>query len=80
MSGLERKGNEMFRLKVGVIGAGRVGAVLAAKLRAAGHEITAVSGRSDVTSLRIRTLIPGVTVANPAQVAAGCDILLIAVP
>ena len=70
----------MNRLKVGVIGAGRVGVALAAKLQAAGHEITAVSGRSDASSLRIRNLIPGVTVATPAQVAAGCDILLIAVP
>lgn len=80
LSGLERKGNDMSRLKVGVIGAGRVGVVLAAKLRAAGHEITAVSGRSDASSLRIRTLIPGVTVATPAGVAAGCDLVLIAVP
>ena len=34
--------------RVGAIGAGRVGSVLAAALRAAGHEITAVAGESDV--------------------------------
>ena len=31
-------------LRVGVVGAGRVGAVLAARLRAAGHEIVAAAG------------------------------------
>ncbi len=78
--GLERKGITMERLNIGVIGAGRVGAVVAARLRAAGHKITAVSGRSHASALRIGTLIPQVTVASPSKVAAGCDVLIIAVP
>ncbi|MFD1824927.1 Rossmann-like and DUF2520 domain-containing protein [Mumia zhuanghuii] len=65
---------------VGVIGAGRVGAVLAARLREAGHEIVAVSGRSAASRTRTDTLLPGVPVLAPAQVATRADLLLLAVP
>ena len=65
---------------VGVVGAGRVGAVLAARLREAGHEIVAVSGRSAASRTRIDTLLPGVDVLTPAEVAARADVLLLAVP
>ena len=47
---------------VGVIGAGRVGAVLAAALRDAGHEIVAAAGESDASRNRIAALLPGVPV------------------
>ncbi|WP_293787294.1 NAD(P)-binding domain-containing protein, partial [uncultured Aeromicrobium sp.] len=53
---MERKANVMQRSRVGVVGAGRVGAVLAARLRAAGHEIVGVSARSDASRLRVATL------------------------
>ncbi|WP_262850195.1 Rossmann-like and DUF2520 domain-containing protein [Mumia quercus] len=65
---------------VGVVGAGRVGAVLAARLREAGHEIVAVSGRSAASRTRTDTLLPGVPVLSPAQVAARADLLVLAVP
>ena len=45
-------------LRVGVVGAGRVGAVLAARLRAAGHHVVAAAGDSDATLERIETLLP----------------------
>ena len=45
--------------RIGVVGAGRVGAVLAAALRAAGHEIVAVAGESAASRTRIETLLPG---------------------
>ena len=67
-------------LRIGVVGAGRVGAVLAAALRAAGHEITAVAGESDASRERAATLLPGVPVAKPTDVARGCDVLLLTVP
>lgn len=70
----------MKSLRVGVIGAGRVGAVLAARLRDAGHEIVAVSGRSPASRTRIDTLVPGAEVLPPAEVAARADVLLLAVP
>lgn len=67
-------------LRIGVIGAGRVGAVLATALRSAGHEITAVAGESDASRHRIETLLPGVRRDKPTAVARSCDLLLLTVP
>jgi predicted short-subunit dehydrogenase-like oxidoreductase (DUF2520 family) len=67
-------------LRVGVIGAGRVGAVLAAALRSAGHDIVAVAGESDASRNRIADLLPGVPVDKPTAVARHCDLLLLTVP
>jgi predicted short-subunit dehydrogenase-like oxidoreductase (DUF2520 family) len=65
---------------IGVVGAGRVGAVLAAALRSAGHEIVAAAGESDASRTRIETLLPGVPGAKPTAVARACDLLLLTVP
>lgn len=70
----------MKRLSMGVIGAGRVGAVLGSRFQSAGYPLVAVSGGSAATQLRIRTLLPGVAVLDPAGVAAASDILVLAVP
>jgi len=70
----------MTHLKVGVVGAGRVGAVLAAALRRAGHDIVAVAGESDASRTRIAALLPGVPVLKPTDVARACDLLLLTVP
>ena len=67
-------------LKVGVVGAGRVGAVLAAALRAAGHDVVAAAGESDASRGRIAALLPGVAVDKPSVVARGSDLLLLTVP
>ena len=66
--------------RVGVIGAGRVGAVLAAALRAAGHQVVAASGASDATRLRLETLLPHLTPSDPGTVARAADLLLLTVP
>lgn len=66
--------------RIGVVGAGRVGAVLAASLRSAGYEIVAVAGESSASRTRIETLLPGVPVAKPTAVAKACDLLLLTVP
>ena len=66
--------------RVGVVGAGRVGAVLAAALRSAGHEISAVAGESAASLTRSETLLPGVPVDKPTAVARSCDLLLLTVP
>ncbi len=68
------------RLRVGVVGAGRVGAVLAAALRAAGHDIVAAAGESDASHDRIEALLPGVPNGKPSTVARSCDLLLLTVP
>jgi predicted short-subunit dehydrogenase-like oxidoreductase (DUF2520 family) len=67
-------------LRIGVIGAGRVGTVLATALRAAGHEIVAAAGESAASRTRIETMLPGVPVAKPTAVARACDVLLLTVP
>ena len=72
--------NTSVHLRVGVVGAGRVGAVLAAALRAAGHEIVAVAGESDASRRRIADLLPGVPTLKPSAVARTCDLLLLTVP
>ena len=67
-------------IRVGVVGAGRVGAVVAAALQAAGHQVTAVAGESAASRTRIETLLPGVHVDKPTAVARSCDLLLLTVP
>ncbi|WP_370692325.1 Rossmann-like and DUF2520 domain-containing protein, partial [Nocardioides sp.] len=69
-----------LRLTIGVVGAGRVGAVLAAALRTAGHEIVAAAGESDASRRRLADLLPGVPVDKPSAVARACDLLLLTVP
>ena len=66
--------------RIGVIGAGRVGAVLAAALRQAGHEIVAAAGESDASRHRIADLLPDVPTDKPTAVARACDVLLLTVP
>jgi len=67
-------------VRVGVIGAGRVGAVLAAALRDCGYEISAVAAESDASRSRAETLLPGVPTLKPTAVARSCDLLLLTVP
>ncbi len=66
--------------RIGVVGAGRVGAVLSAALRAAGHEVVAAAGDSPASLHRIDSMLPGVRVAKPTDVARACDLLLLTVP
>jgi predicted short-subunit dehydrogenase-like oxidoreductase (DUF2520 family) len=68
------------QLRIGVIGAGRVGAVLAVALREAGHEVVAVAGESNASRTRIETMLPGVHVDKPTAVARAADVLLLTVP
>jgi predicted short-subunit dehydrogenase-like oxidoreductase (DUF2520 family) len=70
----------MMRPSMGVVGAGKVGSVLAARLRAAGYPVVGVSARSEASRLRADTLLPGVAVLDPGQVAAAADVLVLAVP
>jgi predicted short-subunit dehydrogenase-like oxidoreductase (DUF2520 family) len=66
-------------LDIGVIGAGRAGAVLGAALRKAGHRIVAVSARSSASRARAAALLPGVPLAEPAEVARRSAGILVAV-
>ncbi len=68
------------RLRVGIVGSGRVGAVLGAALRRTGHDVTAVSARSDLSRVRAEALLPGVPIVAPTEVPAGADLVMVAVP
>src|SRR3954452_9503298 len=66
--------------RIGVIGAGRVGAVLASALRSAGHEIVAAAGEKTASRTRMETLLPGVPSLKPTDVARACELLLLTLP
>jgi predicted short-subunit dehydrogenase-like oxidoreductase (DUF2520 family) len=73
-------GARPLSVRVGVIGAGRVGAVLAAALRAAGHEVVAVSARSEASRARAAELLPGVPIRSADEVARASSLVLLALP
>jgi predicted short-subunit dehydrogenase-like oxidoreductase (DUF2520 family) len=56
------------------------GAVLAAALRAAGHDVVAAAGESDASRSRIANLLPGVPNTKPSEAARRSDLLLLTVP
>jgi len=68
------------RLRVGIIGAGRVGAVLGAALAAAGHDVVAAAGLSAASAERAARLLPGTPLRHADEVVAAADLLVLAVP
>src|SRR3954453_23692462 len=68
------------RLRVGIIGAGRVGAVLGAALSAAGHDVVAASGLSTASAERAARLLPEVPLLPADEVVAAADLVVLAVP
>jgi predicted short-subunit dehydrogenase-like oxidoreductase (DUF2520 family) len=67
-------------LDVGILGTGRVGAVLGAALARAGHRVVGASGVSTESRRRAERLLPGVPILAADQVVAAADLVLIAVP
>lgn len=80
MDGIAASGPRPARLAVGVVSAGRVGAVLGAALATAGHHVTGVSAISRPSLHRAATLLPDVPVHAPDQVVQSADLVLLAVP
>ena len=68
------------RLSVGVLGAGRVGSVLGAALRNAGHEVRAVSAVSTPRCAAPSSLLPDVPVVPADEVPRGANLVLLTVP
>ena len=68
------------RLKVGIIGPGRVGAALGVALTQAGHEVVAVAAVSDVSVQRAGEHFPEAPLAEPAGVVEAADLVLLTVP
>jgi predicted short-subunit dehydrogenase-like oxidoreductase (DUF2520 family) len=68
------------RLAVGVLGSGRVGAILGAALVRAGHRVVAASGVSRASRERAAELLGVAEVSDPLTVAGAAELLLLAVP
>jgi len=64
---------------VGIVGAGRVGAVIGAALAAAGYPVVAASGRSNASKARMARLLPQTPRRSAAQVVAAADLVIFAV-
>ena len=68
------------RLGVGIISAGKVGAVLGAALRAAGHAVVGVHAHSEASRDRADALLPEVPVLDVATIVERSELVLLAVP
>jgi predicted short-subunit dehydrogenase-like oxidoreductase (DUF2520 family) len=68
------------RLDVGVIGSGRVGAVLGAALSRVGHRVVATSAVSDASRTRAEALLPDAAIVSPPEVCQAADLVLVTVP
>lgn len=68
------------RLDVGVVGTGRVGAVLGAALARAGHRVVAGYGVSVASKHRAHSLLPGVPLVTVADVFERAGLVLLTVP
>ena len=68
------------RLDVGVVGAGRVGAVLGAALARVGHRVVAASGISEASRDRAAELLPGVPLLPVPEVVERAELVLVCVP
>ncbi|GAA5227637.1 Rossmann-like and DUF2520 domain-containing protein [Paeniglutamicibacter antarcticus] len=68
------------RLGIGIIGAGKVGAVLGAALRAAEHQIVGVHAVSVPSRERAEMLLPGVPVLPIPEILRRAELVILAVP
>ena len=73
-------GSRPGRLGVGIISAGRVGAVLGSALRAVDHRIIGVHAVSEASRERAELLLPGVPVLRIDEIVERAELVLLAVP
>ncbi|MCW2495881.1 DUF2520 domain-containing protein [Jatrophihabitans sp.] len=68
------------RLRVGIVGAGRVGSALGAALVRVGHDVVAVSAVSAQSRTRAERMLPGAAILPLDDVVAGAELVLVCVP
>jgi hypothetical protein len=69
------------RMRVGIIGSGRIGATAAALLANAGHEVALSNSRAPASLLStIENLGPNVMAVTPTEAASFGDVVLLAIP
>lgn len=73
-------GAQPARLRVGVVGVGRVGATLGAALARAGHEVVAASAVSRESLRRAEQMLPAAAILAPDEVAQAAELVLLTVP
>lgn len=78
---LKRHVNTQTQRTLGIIGAGKVGTALARLATAAGWNV-ALSGspRQPMQGLIVETLVPGARLLPEAEVVAGADLVIVAIP
>lgn len=72
--------NRQGRLGVGVIGAGRVGPVLAAALAGAGHSLIGINAESEEARERVDAILPQVPLLDVADIVERAELVILAVP
>ena len=68
------------RLGVGVIGAGRVGPLIAAALVRAGHSLVGITTPSQSDTDRVEAILPGVVYADPLEIIERSELVVLALP
>ncbi|GAB3049287.1 Rossmann-like and DUF2520 domain-containing protein [Sediminivirga luteola] len=72
-------GRDSTRLGAGIIGCGRVGAVIGAALRGAGHAVIGVSATSEASRERADAMLPGVPVLEIPEIVERAELLMVTV-
>ncbi|MFI6578790.1 Rossmann-like and DUF2520 domain-containing protein [Nocardiopsis sp. NPDC050513] len=68
------------RLRVGVIGPGRVGSVLGQALGRAGHKVVAATAVSETSKANVASRLPTARVLDAPEVVGASDLVLVTVP
>ena len=68
------------RLGVGIVSAGRVGAVLGSALRAVDHRVVGVHAVSEASRERAEMLLPAVPVLDVEEIVRRAELVVLAVP
>lgn len=68
------------RLDVGVVGAGRVGPIIAMALAGAGHRLVGITASGDDSRERVEALLPGIATLDVPTVVGASELVVFAVP
>jgi predicted short-subunit dehydrogenase-like oxidoreductase (DUF2520 family) len=68
------------RLGIGVVGAGRVGPVIAAALAGAGHAIVGFATVTEANRERVQAMLPGVPILGIPELIERSELVILAIP
>jgi predicted dinucleotide-binding enzyme len=67
-------------MRIGVVGSGRIGSTVGARLAHAGHEVVFSGSRTPGKPAQLANSLPGASAASPAEAVATTDAVVFAVP